>query len=152
MKGNESYMNQSPELAPIYPQTLPFFYRRHRRFRAYTLNPMRPTQIYIPIFPPNKPSVKRAPCIGVSQNLGCLLGVPIVRTILFGVYIGVPLFGKLPYPTARHGTSCPSRSRPLSIRPAPWLFAFALRWGFAPKPRASQRKMTRSWIQVYNPP
>ena len=30
--------------------------------------------------------------MGVSQIRGTLLGVPIIRTIVFGVYIGVPLF------------------------------------------------------------
>ena len=27
--------------------------------------------------------------------MGAILGVPIIRTIVFGVYIGVPYFGKL---------------------------------------------------------
>ena len=33
---------------------------------------------------------------GFTKIRGTLFGVPIIRTIVIGVHIGVPLFGKLP--------------------------------------------------------
>ena len=37
--------------------------------------------------------------MGFSQNMGILLGLPVIRTIysILGIYMGVPYCGKLPY-------------------------------------------------------